>query len=182
MPPVRKKQRLSARAQQELEHKSPMSTMTSSRPALLLPGAIYRDQLLEKVTGSTTLHKDLSNVVCDYMFQPLIVSSTNGAFAAVLASGRVVTWGDADYGGDSSSVQAELKDQVVQHIYSTHYAFAAVLASGRVVTWGDADFGGDSISVQAELKDQVVQHIYSCLLYTSPSPRDVEESRMPSSA
>ena len=26
------------------------------------------------------------------------------------------------------------------------------------------------------------QRIYSCLLYTSPSPRDVEESRMPSSA
>ena len=24
--------------------------------------------------------------------------------------------------------------------------------------------------------------IYGCLLYTSPSPRDVEESRMPSSA
>ena len=27
-----------------------------------------------------------------------------------------------------------------------------------------------------------VGHLYSCLLYTSPSPRDVEESRMPSSA
>ena len=26
------------------------------------------------------------------------------------------------------------------------------------------------------------QDSYSCLLYTSPSPRDVEESRMPSSA
>ena len=25
-------------------------------------------------------------------------------------------------------------------------------------------------------------HMYTCLLYTSPSPRDVEESRMPSSA
>ena len=25
-------------------------------------------------------------------------------------------------------------------------------------------------------------HVHSCLLYTSPSPRDVEESRMPSSA
>ena len=25
-------------------------------------------------------------------------------------------------------------------------------------------------------------HLNSCLLYTSPSPRDVEESRMPSSA
>ena len=27
-----------------------------------------------------------------------------------------------------------------------------------------------------------VRQIYDCLLYTSPSPRDVEESRMPSSA
>ena len=30
--------------------------------------------------------------------------------------------------------------------------------------------------------EQLRQHLYSCLLYTSPSPRDVEESRMPSSA
>ena len=27
-----------------------------------------------------------------------------------------------------------------------------------------------------------VENLYACLLYTSPSPRDVEESRMPSSA
>ena len=27
-----------------------------------------------------------------------------------------------------------------------------------------------------------IHGIYTCLLYTSPSPRDVEESRMPSSA
>ena len=29
---------------------------------------------------------------------------------------------------------------------------------------------------------QFVEQYYNCLLYTSPSPRDVEESRMPSSA
>eukprot|EP00827_Trimyema_finlayi_P002261 TRINITY_DN20_c0_g1_i2.p1 TRINITY_DN20_c0_g1~~TRINITY_DN20_c0_g1_i2.p1 ORF type:complete len:136 (-),score=67.92 TRINITY_DN20_c0_g1_i2:33-440(-) len=29
---------------------------------------------------------------------------------------------------------------------------------------------------------QEIPHFYICLLYTSPSPRDVEESRMPSSA
>ena len=29
-------------------------------------------------------------------------------------------------------------------------------------------------------KDAIIQN--TCLLYTSPSPRDVEESRMPSSA
>ena len=28
----------------------------------------------------------------------------------------------------------------------------------------------------------MVEHACNCLLYTSPSPRDVEESRMPSSA
>ena len=38
---------------------------------------------------------------------------------------------------------------------------------------GDVLVGGDApISVQS----------MTCLLYTSPSPRDVEESRMPSSA
>ena len=32
-------------------------------------------------------------------------------------------------------------------------------------------------------KSQIILGLkYSCLLYTSPSPRDVEESRMPSSA
>ena len=62
-----------------------------------------------------------------------------------------MTWGDADRGGDSSSVQAELKD--VDTIYSTDLgAFAAKLADGRVVTWGNADHGGDSTSVQAEVK------------------------------
>ena len=30
--------------------------------------------------------------------------------------------------------------------------------------------------------DQIKPFLNSCLLYTSPSPRDVEESRMPSSA
>ena len=32
------------------------------------------------------------------------------------------------------------------------------------------------------LLDPALRPIYPCLLYTSPSPRDVEESRMPSSA
>ena len=31
-------------------------------------------------------------------------------------------------------------------------------------------------------KNIFIDRINSCLLYTSPSPRDVEESRMPSSA
>ena len=36
--------------------------------------------------------------------------------------------------------------------------------------------------VEVDDTTQIYEHIRSCLLYTSPSPRDVEESRMPSSA
>ena len=38
---------------------------------------------------------------------------------------------------------------------------------------------GDQIHLGAMV---FMRREYSCLLYTSPSPRDVEESRMPSSA
>ena len=37
--------------------------------------------------------------------------------------------------------------------------------------------GGADIAV-----DRVAEHISDCLLYTSPSPRDLSTSRMPSSA
>ena len=36
--------------------------------------------------------------------------------------------------------------------------------------------------LDADLIGGFLQHLETCLLYTSPSPRDVEESRMPSSA
>ena len=42
----------------------------------------------------------------------------------------VVTWGNADYGGDSSAVQDDLNDPVrlgVKTIYSTYNAFAALM-------------------------------------------------------
>ena len=41
-----------------------------------------------------------------------------------------------------------------------------------------AVIGGAKVSTKLEL----IKYINTCLLYTSPSPRDVEESRMPSSA
>ena len=42
---------------------------------------------------------------------------------------------------------------------------------------------GTSLTIGTDLdRDVLRESIYNCLLYTSPSPRDVEESRMPSSA
>ena len=63
------------------------------------------------------------------------VQASFGAFAAILGDGSVVTWGDPEYGGDSSRVQDRLKN--VQQVQATDWAFAAILDDGCVVTWGD---------------------------------------------
>ena len=42
--------------------------------------------------------------------------------------------------------------------------------------------GNDYSKDQIKIMHTTMQTLGSCLLYTSPSPRDVEESRMPSSA
>ena len=47
--------------------------------------------------------------------------------------------------------------------------------SGKIQT-----LGSDAIRVRADLDTQ--EEVAACLLYTSPSPRDAHESRMPSSA
>ena len=50
------------------------------------------------------------------------------SFAAILGDGSVVTWGSAVSGGDSSSVQDQLKN--VQQIQASIGAFAAILGMG----------------------------------------------------
>ena len=49
-------------------------------------------------------------------------------------------------------------------------------------TWDLGDIVGVSGSLFRTKTDELTIEVWDCLLYTSPSPRDVEESRMPSSA
>ena len=64
----------------------------------------------------------------------LLASSKCGkAFAAIMGDGSVVTWGDPEYGGDSSHVQEQLRN--VQYIQAVEDVFAAVLEKWTVVTW-----------------------------------------------
>ena len=81
------------------------------------------------------------------------------AFAALKADGSVVTWGDADSGGDSTSVAASLSSNVTA-VYSNVAAFAALKADGSVVTWGEPTVGGDSTAVTASLSSNVTA-VYS---------------------
>ena len=61
------------------------------------------------------------------------IQATSTAFAAIRGDGSVVTWGDVEAGGDSSSVQGQLKD--VHQIQASSWAFAAILFDGSIVTW-----------------------------------------------
>uniref|UniRef100_UPI0010BDEFC2 DUF4347 domain-containing protein n=1 Tax=Synechococcus sp. UW140 TaxID=368503 RepID=UPI0010BDEFC2 len=78
------------------------------------------------------------------------------AFAALKEDGSVITWGNSDYGGDSSSVASSLSSGVSQ-IFSNYLSFAALKEDGSVVTWGGAPWGGDSSSVSSSLSSGVSQ-------------------------
>ena len=81
----------------------------------------------------------------------------------------LITLADKLVGGDGLDAPLRLSAHQPMIDLITHWAawrpqVAALLADAQ------ADFTLDEV------------HLLACLLYTSPSPRDVEESRMPSSA
>ena len=84
------------------------------------------------------------------------VQGTECAFAAILADGSAVTWGDVEYGGDRSAVQDRLRN--VQQVQGTHGAFAAILADKSVVSWFQPIHGGDSSAVQCQFAE--FQHFF----------------------
>ena len=78
------------------------------------------------------------------------IHATRDSFAAILADGSIVTWGNPHCGGDSDEVRDQLTN--VEQIHATHSAFAAILADGSVVTWGYPALVGDSTRVRDQLR------------------------------
>ena len=70
---------------------------------------------------------------------------------------------------DGKPLAVQTADTIQQRLEAAGHAVERASSAGGMVGFANPD-----------------QHLrlrgYSCLLYTSPSPRDVEESRMPSSA
>ena len=58
------------------------------------------------------------------------ILEVKSAWAALLGDGSVMTWGHAEWGGDSSTVQGELKN--VLQVQASVRAFAAIRADGSV--------------------------------------------------
>ena len=69
------------------------------------------------------------------------IFSAQEAFALVKADGSVITWGNANGGGNSSAVQPQLKD--VRSISSTCSAFAALKADIPTPRAPAPECGGD---------------------------------------
>ena len=87
------------------------------------------------------------------VLQPQLAASC-GAFALwCQGDSAIVTWGDPEYGSDSSAVRDQ--PEAVLQIQATIFAFAAILADGSVVTWGHKHRGGDSSEVRDQLKGVV---------------------------
>ena len=103
-----------------------------------------RSRILEQMVGIED-HGAIGELICAFIGGQCVYR-TKRAFALVTEWGEVVTWGDAEYGGDSSDVAAQLGSGV-QSVFETSSAFFAVKADGSVVAWG----GMASSAVAAQL-------------------------------
>ena len=100
------------------------------------------------------------------VLQPQLAAKTSAFALCCHGDSKIVTWGDADHGGDSSALQDQLKG--VLQIQAAEQAFAAILEDGSVVTWGHADSCGDSSAVQGQLRGvqqiQVTDEAFAAIL------------------
>ena len=62
------------------------------------------------------------------------IQAADEAFAAILADGSVVTWGNPDRDGDCFAVQDQLRN--VRQIQAAKRTFAAIFADASVAAWG----------------------------------------------
>ena len=78
----------------------------------------------------------------------------------------------------------EYKRYENQHaeIYTAENSDRAFEEEVMLSGFGNAQVKGEGSGVSFDEAQETFTARYTCLLYTSPSPRDVEESRMPSSA
>ena len=68
-------------------------------------------------------------------------------------------------------------------VKSEEGSLGVVVLGGEITTSANIDYERLGYEAYPNERDVTVERNYdSCLLYTSPSPRDVEECRMPSSA
>ena len=123
-----------------------------SRCVLLSPAG---DRMAHTQTLSDATLVDGDVITVLVFAEPRVFAHRRGqAFAAIKGDGSVVTWGHADYGGNSDAAKSDLQGGV-EHVVGNCWAFAAVKEDLSVVTWGFAQYGGNSDAVRSQLNSGV---------------------------
>ena len=76
-------------------------------------------------------------------------------------------------------IQSNVEGEIVSIIQSANEKFDGIIINAAAFTHTSVAIR-DALEIYKKKKIEV--HISNCLLYTSPSPRDKRQSRMPSSA
>ena len=98
------------------------------------------------------------------------------------------------YNATTTQTTPQLLHELIQSQVQSGPEQAAVISSSKSLSYGDLDglsnqlahrlrsLGAVPNQLIAVVMDKGWQQVVACLLYTSPSPRDLSTSRMPSSA
>ena len=114
-----------------------------------------------------------------------ITASYNEAISGVLTS-KVFVREQANHkefsGLTSTLASAKVRNMTYASIYLPMVVTLASLAIGLTLVFGGIEVLGGAITVGTLVAFMGFANNIFCLLYTSPSPRDLSTSRMPSSA
>mmetsp|Transcript_51950 Transcript_51950/g.96091 ORF Transcript_51950/g.96091 Transcript_51950/m.96091 type:complete len:324 (-) Transcript_51950:43-1014(-) len=158
-----------AESMKEIGSPAPVTLFSTARAfaALYADGAVV-------AFGEANYGGDAGAVQDDLVSGAVRLVATDSAFAALCqpavaaeaAAGadeaqpgrghRVITWGDPESGGDSSSVRDSLSSGVVQ-VVGSRAAFAARMSSGKVVAWGNRVAGGNADDVRDQMEFGIVR-------------------------
>ena len=117
-------------------------------------------------------------------FKTELIEASPGEVAGI-KSATVRFDGDHAYGWlrTESGVHRLVRKSPFDSGNRRHTSFAAVFIAPEIDDAIEVDINPADLRIDVyRASGAGGQHVNSCLLYTSPSPRDVEESRMPSSA
>jgi alpha-tubulin suppressor-like RCC1 family protein len=115
------------------------STRPSSQPTALpsrQPSSLPSAQPSAQPVSTPTLQPSVNLPALRSILSSPTYRVRNGfAFAVLTSTGAVITWGEATYGGDSSSVHVSLMSDVVE-VVAGEAGYCAIKADGHLVTWG----------------------------------------------
>ena len=108
---------------------------------------------------------------------PGVYSLLNSAYSSGGARIHTNSWGSWNAGGDYSTQSEDADDRT--STWDQYWSY-----DGMTVLFAAGNERDDGVSPPGTAKNVITvgAHVNSCLLYTSPSPRDKRQSRMPSSA